>query len=156
MTVAKGLGGGVPIGAVLASPRADVLEPGDHGCTFGGNPLATAVAAAVLRTIVDQDLAGNAARVGAHLHDSLAGLRDQGLPVEAVRGRGLMLAVILSEDLAPQTARACLTTGVVVNPIGARVVRMVPPLILTTAEADEAAGRFAAGLRLAVAESTRA
>ena len=114
MTTAKGLGGGVPIGAILAAPRADVLEPGDHGCTFGGNPLATAVAAAVLRTIADEDLAGNATRVGEHLRERLLALRDQGLPVEAVRGRGLMLALVLGEDLAPQTARACLTTGVVV------------------------------------------
>ena len=152
MTVAKGLGGGVPIGAVLAAPRADVLEAGDHGCTFGGNPLATAVAAAVLRTVVHDDLAGNASRVGERLREALLGLGAQGLPVETVRGRGLMLALILSEDIAPQVARACLATGVVVNPIGARVLRMVPPLILTATDADEAVRRVAAGLRLAVEE----
>ena len=150
MTVAKGLGGGIPIGAVLAAPGADVLEPGDHGCTFGGNPLATAVAAAVLRTIRDHDLVAAAERTGARLRDSLLGLRDQGLPVEAVRGRGLMLALVLSADLAPQAARACLGTGVVVNPIGSRVLRMAPPLVLTAEEADEAVRRIGAGLRLAV------
>jgi acetylornithine/N-succinyldiaminopimelate aminotransferase len=151
MTVAKGLGAGVPIGAVLAAPRADVLEPGDHGCTFGGNPLATTVAAAVLRTIAEHDLVGNAARVGSHLRARLEALRDAGLPVDAVRGRGLMLAVLLSDDLAPQVARACLSTGVVINPIGQRVLRLVPPLILTEAEADEAVRRIEKGLRLALA-----
>ncbi|HEV3125226.1 MAG TPA: aspartate aminotransferase family protein [Candidatus Dormibacteraeota bacterium] len=152
MTVAKGLGGGVAIGAVLAAPRADVLEPGDHGCTFGGNPLATTVAAAVMRTITERDLVGNAERVGAHLRTRLEALREAGLPVSAVRGRGLMLAVVLGDDLAPQVARACLTTGVVINAIGQRVLRLVPPLILTETQADEAVHRIEAGMRMVLAE----
>jgi predicted acetylornithine/succinylornithine family transaminase len=152
MTVAKGLGGGVPIGAVLAAPRADVLEPGDHGCTFGGNPLATATGNAVLRTIEEQGLLANAERVGAHLREGLLRLRDEGRPVESVRGRGLMLAVVLSEDIAPRVGRGGLETGVIVNAIGNRVLRLVPPLILTEAQADEAVRRIAAAIDLAMTE----
>jgi acetylornithine/N-succinyldiaminopimelate aminotransferase len=152
MTIAKGLGGGVPIGAVLAAPRADVLEPGDHGCTFGGNPLATAVAGAVLREIEAQGLIANAERVGAHLQGELLALRDRGRPVESVRGLGLMVAAVLSEDIAPRVARAGLETGVIVNAVGQRVLRMVPPLILTEAQASEAVRRLDAALEMAMTE----
>jgi acetylornithine aminotransferase len=152
MTVAKGLGGGVPIGAVLAAPHADVLEPGDHGCTFGGNPLATAVGVAVMRENEQQGLIDNAARVGAHLQRSLLALRDAGKPVESVRGRGLMVAAVLSEDIAPRVARAGLETGVIVNPVGQRVLRIVPPLILTEVQADEAVRRLGAALDMAMTE----
>jgi acetylornithine/N-succinyldiaminopimelate aminotransferase len=152
MTVAKGLGGGVPIGAVLAAPRADVLEPGDHGCTFGGNPLATAVGAAVMREIEHQGLIDNAQRVGARLQRALLALRDRGKPIESVRGRGLMLALVLSADIAPRVGRAGLETGVIVNAIGTRVLRMVPPLILTEAQADEAVRRLAAAFDIAMTE----
>jgi acetylornithine/N-succinyldiaminopimelate aminotransferase len=152
MTVAKGLGGGVPIGAVLAAPRADVLEPGDHGCTFGGNPLATAVGTAVMREIEQQGLMDNAERVGAHLRQALLALRDNGKPIESVRGRGLMLAAVLSSDIAPRVARAGLETGVIVNAVGTRVLRMVPPLILTEAQADEAVRRLGAAFDIAMTE----
>ena len=152
MTVAKGLGGGVPIGAVLAAPRADVLEPGDHGCTFGGNPLATAVAAEVLRAIDEQGLVGHAARVGDHLQSRL---RDLGDPVVAVRGRGLMVAAELGAEIAPQVVRAGLRTGVIVNATGPRTLRLVPPLVLTEAEADEAVQRLGEAIRLATAEAPR-
>jgi acetylornithine aminotransferase/acetylornithine/N-succinyldiaminopimelate aminotransferase len=149
MTVAKGLGGGVPIGAILAAPRADVLEPGDHGCTFGGNPLVTAVAAEVLRTIDERGLIASAARVGEHLRERL---RELGDPVVAVRGRGLMVAADLSADLAPQVVRAGLRTGVIVNATGPRTLRLVPPLILTEPEADEAVRRLGEAIRLAAGE----
>jgi acetylornithine/N-succinyldiaminopimelate aminotransferase len=142
----------VPIGAVLAAPRADVLEPGDHGCTFGGNPLATAVGAAVMREIERQGLMQNAARVGEHLQRALLALRDGGKPVESVRGRGLMVAAVLSEDIAPRVARAGLETGVIVNAVGQRVLRMVPPLILTEEQADEAVRRLGEAMDLAMTE----
>jgi len=148
MTVAKGLGGGVPIGAVLAAPRADVLEPGDHGCTFGGNPLATAAAAEVLRTIDEQGLVDHAARIGDHLQ---ARLRELGDPVVTVRGRGLMVAADLAAEIAPAVVRAGLRTGVIVNAIGLRTLRLVPPLVLTEAEADEAVRRLGEAIRLATA-----
>ncbi len=151
MTVAKGLGGGLPIGAVLAAPRADVLEPGDHGCTFGGNPLATAVAAEVLRTIEEQGLVAAAARVGDHLRGRLAAL---GAPVASVRGRGLMVAADLDADIAPKVVRAGLRTGVILNATGPRTLRLVPPLVLTEADADEAVRRIGDAMVLAAAESS--
>ena len=148
MTVAKGLGGGVPIGAVLASPRADVLEPGDHGCTFGGNPLATAAACAVMRTIDSERLVERAARIGDYLHESLLTLRGWGVPVDTVRGRGLMLGVALSEPIAAPVARAALDSGVIVNPVGDHVLRLLPALTITEAEVDEGVRRLRAAFAL--------
>ncbi|MHB8717610.1 MAG: acetylornithine transaminase [Candidatus Dormibacteria bacterium] len=153
LTTAKGLGGGVPIGAVLAAPRADVLEPGDHGSTFGGSPLAAAVALAVLRTIEADDLVGNAARVGEYLHESLTSLRGAGVPIAEVRGRGLMLAVVLSEPAAQRWARAALEEGVIVNAIGDSVIRLLPPLLLTREDVDEAAARLSAAWAMCAAEA---
>jgi acetylornithine/N-succinyldiaminopimelate aminotransferase len=144
MTVAKGLGGGVPIGAVLAAPRADVLEPGDHGSTFGGNPLAAAVACAVLRTIEDDHLVARAARVGEYLREELLSLGGEGVPVASVRGRGLMLGAVLSKPIAARTARVALDSGVIVNAIGDSVLRMLPALTITEDEVDEAVRRLRA------------
>lgn len=146
MTVAKGLGGGVPVGAVLASPRADVLEPGDHGCTFGGSPLVCSVVQAVLAAVERQGLVANAEKEGERLARGLASLKERGLPVDGVRGRGLMLAVTLSQPIAAAVGRAALEHGLIVNPIGERVIRLVPPLVITDAEVDEAVERLAAAL----------
>jgi acetylornithine/N-succinyldiaminopimelate aminotransferase len=142
MTVAKGLGGGVPIGAVLAAARADVFEPGDHGSTFGGNPLAAAVACAVLRTIDEEHLVQRAARVGEYLRESLLSLRSVGVPVATVRGRGLMLALVLDEPIAARAGRAALDSGVIVNAIGDSVLRLLPALTITEDEIDEALRRL--------------
>ena len=142
MTVAKGLGGGVPIGAMLAAPRADVFEPGDHGSTFGGNPLACAAGVAVMHTIESEHLVENAASMGDYLAESVSGLRDQKAPIDAVRGRGLMLGVGLSADIAPQVVAAGLQRGVIVNAIGANTLRLVPPLTITRDEVDEAVRRL--------------
>jgi predicted acetylornithine/succinylornithine family transaminase len=151
MTVAKGLAGGLPIGACLAAPRADVLEPGDHGSTFGGNAVATAAAIAVLGTVKDRDLAGNAARVGERLVAGLRRLIDEGLPVAEVRGRGLMLAVVLTQDIAQDVLVAARERGLIVNAIGQRVIRLLPPLILTTEQADLAVARLREALQAVVA-----
>jgi acetylornithine/N-succinyldiaminopimelate aminotransferase len=152
MTVAKGLAGGIPIGAVLAAPRADCFEPGDHGSTFGGNPLATAAAAAVITAITDEGLVDNAARTGTRLRDGILALRADGAPITDVRGRGLMLGVVLSMPAAPQVARSALDAGLVVNAIGSSVLRLVPPLVLSEDEADEAVRR----LHLALQDATSA
>jgi len=88
MTVAKALGGGVPIGAILAAPRADVFEPGDHGSTFGGGPLACAAAVAVMQAVESEGLVEHAAEVGDYLAESLSALADRGAPIAGVRGRG--------------------------------------------------------------------
>ena len=152
MTVAKGLGGGVPIAAVLAAPRADVLEPGDHGSTFGGNPLASAVACAVLRTIENAHLVERAASIGEYLRESLLSLRGEGVPVAAVRGRGLMLAIVLDEPVAVRAGRTALDCGVIVNAIGDSVLRLLPALTITEAEIDEALRRLREAFAIARTE----
>jgi acetylornithine/N-succinyldiaminopimelate aminotransferase len=138
MTVAKALGGGVPIGAILAAPRADVFEPGDHGSTFGGGPLACAAAIAVMRTVESEGLVEHAGQVGDYLAESLSALADRGAPIAGVRGRGLMLGIALNRDVARAVAAAALDEGLIVNAIGDRTLRLVPALIITRDEVDEA------------------
>jgi acetylornithine/N-succinyldiaminopimelate aminotransferase len=133
MTLAKGLGGGVPIGACLAAPRADVFEPGDHGSTFGGNPLACTAALAVLNVIERDGLVGHAAEMG----DLLRGVLED-LGGKEVRGLGLMQAVEFEEARAKPFQQACLESGVVVNAVDDHTVRFVPPLILSASEIDRA------------------
>jgi acetylornithine/N-succinyldiaminopimelate aminotransferase len=133
MTLAKGLGGGVPIGACIANPRADVFEPGDHGSTFGGNPLACAVASTVLAVIERDGLVGHAAEIGEALSGSL-----QDLGAKQVRGLGLMQAFEFEEPRAKPFQNACLDAGLVVNAVDDNSVRLVPPLIITPAEIERA------------------
>ena len=133
MTLAKGLGGGVPIGAVLASPRADVFEPGDHGSTFGGNPLACAAALAVLHVVERDGLVGHAAEMGDALESVL-----QDLGGEETRGRGLMRAVQFTEPKAKPFQQACLEAGVIVNAVDDHSVRFVPPLIISPDQIEHA------------------
>jgi acetylornithine aminotransferase/acetylornithine/N-succinyldiaminopimelate aminotransferase len=134
MTLAKALGGGVPIGACLAGPRADVFEPGDHGSTFGGNPLACAAGLAVLRTIEEEGLVGHAAEMGELLQASLQELDG----VRQVRGRGLMLAAVFDQPVAREFQARCLEEGVIVNAVDDRTVRVVPPLVITADEIERA------------------
>ena len=133
MTLAKGLGGGVPIGACLAAPNADVFEPGDHGSTFGGNPLACVAALAVLKVIERDGLVGHAAEMGEMLHaaiDSLGG--------KEVRGLGLMQAVEFAEPRAKAFQQACLDARLVVNAVDDNTIRFVPPLIITPDQIERA------------------
>jgi acetylornithine aminotransferase len=134
---AKGLGGGVPIGAIGAcGPAAGVLGPGSHGTTFGGSPLVSAAGIATLRALEEDKLLENAATVGAHLKAEL-GKALLGTPgVREVRGQGLMLGIELEKPCGVLTARA-LEAGLLINVTRDRVVRLLPPLILTAAEADE-------------------
>ncbi len=134
MTLAKALAGGVPIGACLAGPRADVLEPGDHGSTFGGGPLACSVGLTVLRTIEEQGLVGHAAEMGELLRASLLELDG----VRLVRGRGLMQAVVFEQPVARAFQSACLEQGVIVNAVDDQTVRLLPPLIIQAAEIERA------------------
>ena len=134
---AKGLGGGVPIGAIGAcGPAAGVLGPGSHGTTFGGSPLVSAAAIATLRALEEDKLLENAATVGAYLKAEL-GKALLGTPgVHEVRGQGLMLGVELEKPCGVLTMRA-LEAGLLINVTRDRVVRLLPPLILTAQEADE-------------------
>ena len=133
MTLAKGLGGGLPIGACLAAPRADVFEPGDHGSTFGGNPLACATALAVLAVIEQDGLVGHAAEMGELLNSALLDLG-----AKEVRGLGLMQAFEFAEPRAKAFQQVSLDAGLIVNAVDDNSVRLVPPLIITAAEIDRA------------------
>ncbi|TMD27999.1 MAG: acetylornithine transaminase [Chloroflexi bacterium] len=133
MTLAKGLGGGVPIGACLANKRADVFEPGDHGATFGGSPLACAVAATVLGVIERDGLVGHAAEMG-----ELLATATLDLGAQDTRGAGLMRAFQFEEPKAKAFQQSCLEAGLIVNAVDDHSIRLVPPLILTATEIDRA------------------
>jgi acetylornithine aminotransferase len=152
ISLAKGLGSGVPVGAFLAGERAkDVLQPGNHGTTFGGNPLAMRAAVETLRLIESEGLIDNAARVGAHLKAALQ--RELGgLPgVQEVRGEGLMIGVELARPCGAVLARAA-EAGLLISVTADSVIRIVPALILTTAEADEIVARLAPVVKSFLAE----
>jgi acetylornithine/N-succinyldiaminopimelate aminotransferase len=139
MPLAKGLGSGVPIGAVVAGPKAaHIFQPGNHGTTFGGNPLAMRAGVETIRIIEEDGLLDNAATVGAHLRAAFeAGL--QGLAgVKEIRGQGLMIGIELSRPCGVLTQRAA-DAGLLISVTADSVIRIVPPLILTVGEADEVA-----------------
>jgi acetylornithine aminotransferase len=145
VTLAKGLGGGLPVGACIAfGDAAALLGPGSHGSTFGGNPVCAAAALAVLDTIAAEGLVARAAAAGRQL---AAGIEGLGLPlVSHVRGRGLMLGVVLTEPVAALVERAGRQHGVLVNAPAPDVVRLVPPLVLTDDEITGALQRVGAAL----------
>jgi acetylornithine aminotransferase len=130
VTLAKGLGGGLPIGATLAfGPAAHLLTPGQHGTTFGGNPVVAAAALAVLDTIESDGLLERVKALGERLRD---GVEAIGHPlVEGVRGAGLLIGIVLTEPLAPQVQRAAQDAGLLVNAAVPDVVRLAPPLVLS-------------------------
>ena len=137
MPLAKGLASGIPVGAVVAGPRAaDIFQPGNHGTTFGGNPLAMRAGVETLRIMEEDGLLDNAARVGAHLKAALQKALAHLPGVRDVRGQGLMIGVELDRPCGALTLRA-LEAGLLISVTSDSVVRLVPPLILTEAEADE-------------------
>jgi acetylornithine/N-succinyldiaminopimelate aminotransferase len=132
VTVAKGLGGGIPIGACLGlGAAADLLQPGHHGTTFGGNPVACAAALAVLDTIADDGLLEHAAALGERLEDGV----KADPRVTGVRGRGLLVGIDVSVD-APQVVAAARRAGFLVNATGPHTVRLAPPLVLGDDDAE--------------------
>ncbi|WP_298228603.1 acetylornithine transaminase [Gryllotalpicola sp.] len=145
ITVAKGIGGGVPIGALITFGAAsELLERGHHGTTFGGNPLATAASNAVLATIEADDLVGNARRRGEQLRAAIATI---GSPlVTGVRGAGLLLGVALTQPVADAIVAAALEHGLIVNAPNEDTIRLAPPLIIGDDEVAEFTTRFAAAL----------
>jgi acetylornithine/N-succinyldiaminopimelate aminotransferase len=135
LTLAKGLGGGMPIGACIGvGPAAELFRPGDHGSTFGGNPVACAAALAVLDTIERDGLLGHATTVGARLEAGLAAV-DHPL-VRGVRGRGLWLAIVLTRPAAAAVEAAAREAGFLVNAVQPDAIRLAPPLVLTAQQAD--------------------
>ena len=136
LTLAKGLGGGLPIGACVGfGDSATALQPGDHGSTFGGNPIACAAALAVLDTIEGADLLKNVKHVGEVLANGIEAIDHPVL--KGVRGSGLWLAAVLNGNQAVAVTTAARQAGFLVNAVQPDAVRIAPPLILTEAEADE-------------------
>lgn len=138
MTLAKGLGSGVPIGAILAKEKASVFTPGEHGSTFGGNPLACAAGYATLKFVIESDLPGNARRVGNYLKAGLESLRERFHFINEVRGRGLLVAAEFDSDIAEKLMMACLERGLLVNLLKPNALRFMPPLTIGESEVDEA------------------
>ncbi len=140
MTLAKGLASGTPIGAILAKDRASVFTLGEHGSTFGGNPLTCAAGYATLKFIIDNDIAGNARRVGQYFVSRLEELKEKFQIITDVRGRGLLIALEFSSDIAGSMVTACLDWSLLVNRVKPNAIRFMPPLIIGKGEVDEAIG----------------
>lgn len=142
MTIAKGLGGGVPIGAMLATDRvASGFQPGNHASTFGGNPLVCAAAVATIETLLEDGfILDQCNRMSKHFIEKLEGLKEE-FPdlVNEVRGKGLLLGIELTTDVAP-IVKACLEKGMLINCTSGSVLRFIPPLIVQKKDIDQLIG----------------
>jgi acetylornithine/succinyldiaminopimelate/putrescine aminotransferase len=146
LSLAKGIAGGVPLGAVLATEElAAVFTPGTHASTFGGNPLATAAACAVV-DLLQGGLLDHVTQVGERLAQRLQGLPKRTPRAAGERGLGLWRAVLLSEDVAPKVVAKARERGLLVNAIGERVLRLAPPLTVSAEEVDQAADLLAGAI----------
>jgi len=152
MTLAKGLASGIPIGTILAKEMASVFTPGEHGSTFGGNPVACAAGYATLKYVLDNDITGNVNRVGQYLITGLGRLRQKYQFITDVRGIGLLVALEFSQDIAQTVLMACLERGLLVNRLKPNAVRFIPPLIIGNEEVDEALGILDKALSSTVSE----
>jgi acetylornithine/N-succinyldiaminopimelate aminotransferase len=142
MPLAKGLGSGVPVGAIVAGPKAaNIFQPGNHGTTFGGNPLAMRAGVETIRIMEEDGLLENAANIGAHLKGALASELGALPGVKDIRGQGLMIGVELDRPCNVLTTRAC-EAGLLISVTADNVIRLLPPLIMNRAEADEVVERL--------------
>ncbi len=146
MSLAKGLGGGVPIGAFLAKEAACVFTPGDHGSTFGGNPLTCAAACAVVDYIIAHHVLENVRHSGQRLTNGLLDLKERFPFITEVRGRGLLIGVQFSQDISADLLTACIGQGMLINTPRPNTIRLMPPLVITEAEADEGVEKLAVAL----------
>ena len=136
-TLAKALAGGFPIGALCAKvPFADAFEPGDHGSTFGGNPLACHTGFAVLSTIINDKLCNNSVKMGDYFTAQLNVLKDKYSFIKEVRGKGLMIGVELKIPRAVEVKSKCLQAGYLIGAVGKSIVRLLPPLIVAKEDID--------------------
>ena len=142
ITLAKGLGGGVPIGAFMSKEHCMALEPGDHGSTYGGNALTTAAAYASTQFIIDNDIPANAKAMGAHLVAALENLKSRHSVIGEVRGRGLLIALEFNDDVAADVLTNANASGVLLNMVKPNTLRFMPPLNITTDEIDEGVSRL--------------
>lgn len=151
MTLAKGLGGGAPIGAFMLKEHAVALVPGDHGSTFGGNVLTTAAAYASTKYIIDRGIAGHAARMGEYLRAGLGSIKDRRDFITDVRGMGLLNAVEFDREMAATTLTHCNARGLLLNFTRPHLIRIMPPLTVSESEIDTALERLEDGLTAAAA-----
>jgi len=140
ITLAKGLGGGIPIGAFLAKKKAAVFALGEHGSTFGGNPLACAVGYSTLKFVIKNDIPSKVKKNGAYLIAQLNKLKSKYDFIVEVRGRGLLAAIQFNSDLTDKIVKSCMERGLLLNPVKPNAIRFMPPLIVTRKEIDEATG----------------
>jgi predicted acetylornithine/succinylornithine family transaminase len=138
MALAKGLAGGIPIGAVLATDKASVFARGDHGTTFGGNPLACAAGTAVLKYIIENDVPAHAKTMGELLLAGLTKLKNEFKIIKDVRGIGLLQAIEFDQDIAKGLALLCLEQGFLVNNLKPNLIRLIPPLVVQPADIAKA------------------
>lgn len=136
VTMAKGLGGGIPIAAMLANDRANIFEPGEHGTTFGGNPVACAAAIATLNALEREHILDHVKEAGTYLLKQLEALKEKHHQILAVRVTGLMAAIDLEGDLATKVLNMALQKGVLLAFAGSTTIRIIPPLILTNKDID--------------------
>jgi len=142
ITLAKGLGGGVPIGAFLAKDKFCLLAPGDHGSTYGGNALTCAAAFAVVGHVVQNDIATYARTIGQHLFEGLKMIESHHEFVTQVRGMGLLHAIQFNSDISAQVVSLCNKEGLLLNPVRPNAIRSMPPLTVTSQEVDLALERL--------------
>ncbi len=137
MTLGKGIGGGVPLSAFLAKEHAAVFTPGDHGTTYGGEPLMTRVGYEVMRYMIEQDLPAQATAKGRTVERRLQSLLDRCPHVTEVRGKGLMWAIEFSSDIGERVTNAALENGLIVNNVRPNAVRLTPPLTVSDEELEQ-------------------
>ena len=138
MTLAKGMGSGVPIGTIMVKDSANVFAPGEHGSTYGGNPLVCAAAYATLKYIIDNNVVDNVRKVGRYFTSRLEELKNKYSFITDVRGRGLLLAVEFDREIAADVLNSCLENGLLLNRVKPNALRFMPPLIIGNGEVDEA------------------
>ncbi|MDO8886114.1 acetylornithine transaminase [Candidatus Oleimmundimicrobium sp.] len=138
ISLAKGLGGGLPIGAIIAKDEvAKAFEPGDHGSTFGGGPVACTAALAALKIIEDEELVENSEKMGEIILEKLQKMSKK-IPIKEIRGKGLMIGIELEQEMAKEVVSKCLNDGLIVNNIGSKIIRLLPPLCITKDEVNMA------------------
>ncbi|WP_434565483.1 acetylornithine transaminase [Thermoanaerobacterium thermosaccharolyticum] len=138
MTLAKALGGGIPIGAIVAKENVAVFKPGDHASTFGGNPLACAAGIAVMKEVTKEGFLDDVSKKGEYFKEKLNGLKDRYKVIKDVRGKGLMIGCEVDLDDAGEIVLNALKKGLLINCVNHNVLRFVPPLIVTMDEIDTA------------------
>jgi acetylornithine/N-succinyldiaminopimelate aminotransferase len=142
MTLAKGLGGGVPIGAILAKEKASVFAPGEHGSTFGGNPLICATSLAVLNFIIDNNLCDKAEKIGEYFKEQLNRLKNEYSFIKEIKGTGLLIGIVFNSDISEKLVLKCLENKLLVNSVKPNIMRFMPPLIIQKKHVDEAIGKL--------------